>query len=278
MKTQTVFVETKDLDRLRRTLKKISKESGRVLEDVYESYSAQIVAAAVSWTYPINQKVRGQNMKAQEIGMNAVARDARKVYRTASEVYGQLQRTDGEPVAKAFWFAFANGHFGEAQDILRHSRSKARGVAIIPFDNGAGLDRRRNKRGRVNERGQEYLPQEFFRSGDRDRLLIKPRQELVGFTKAGWLAGLRVRKKRGGYGVPSWVMKWRGRSPSGYRKVYGVVGFAGMDFMNKVRWVATVFQQWRANALIWRILNRAGKDLEKLIEQRSQTLLNRTNP
>lgn len=123
----------------------------------------------------------GTGVRAQSLGVNAVARDINRIYATPAKAFRDIRDPH---FAKAFWLLLEQGHTDRAIKILRDYGRTLGNVPWIRFDGGyLHLSHRDAKTGRV---GKLRVPLAIVRNPKQLETYIGRKQKLVGFGKSGW--------------------------------------------------------------------------------------------
>lgn len=146
----------------------------------------------------------GGSLKARDLGRGAVRRDMARVYTTASSMYREIaDRISGKKglaAAAKFYSHAKKGNFAEAREIMKAAGIKAE-IEPREWDRGRHHQASRNKRGRIGRSASQWV----IADAKALREYLKDKQNLVGFTKAAWIAAARQIGSKGLSKVRGWI-------------------------------------------------------------------------
>lgn len=187
------------LNALQAQLRRAPVQMRPALEAPVRTEARLFVQGVIKITPPASAGVTGTKAKKQ--GEAKVRRDIRRVYGSASDLYGLIARRD-ERIAKAFYALIQSGQTAKASALAR----RITGHELQPFDDGAAHRSRRGNRGTV--RGK--TPTLFTADDDAVQEYIELRQSHVGILPGGFNpAGAEL-----GARLPAWVRR-HGMHPGG---------------------------------------------------------------
>jgi hypothetical protein len=133
------------------------------------------------------------------MGEAAVRRDISRLYAPAFVAFQQIRDNNPE-AAKAFWKAFQDNNWKEAERIVRESGGRWRNVPVERFDKSLHK-KNRNRQGRVSR----HVPAQIITNPKAMNAYREKEVKLVGFAKGGWAAA--ARGIGGMRGIPQWVTR-----------------------------------------------------------------------
>lgn len=242
--------------------KKLQKVTGKSKSTILWKYSTQFANGLIRATHP-----RGGVKKAKLSGELAVKKDVMKAYGNIGALYLSI-RKQNENLANVMWRAYKDNDFKVLQEISQYD-PKLNNVAFILWDGGAHHRQGRNSRGRfTNSRGAQ---KKMLINKDRQKMVayIQEVQELVGFTKAGWISNFNP---PGVMRVSAYVKRNKGNQGDvkEQKRIGGLIN--EIVFHNKVEWIENKFVFRAVKGALRSVVNRMKKDLEKEVEKKAKNI------
>jgi len=200
--------------------------SGRGLLDELKLTGSNMAVRLAFSTQPY-----GDGPAARKAGMNAVAKDIRRVFATPSSLYKSLENQDPKS-AFAFWAAYRKSDQPAMERII--GKSKASQAEVMRVPDPAVHQANRKSRGRVYLKHPRGL---VLQRGAREEY-IRQEQRKTGLTKAGWTKA--ADQLGGGSAVPTWASPKAHPNTSGGATVYESQGEPVVTIRNTVPWVSDV--------------------------------------
>lgn len=163
----------------------------------------------IAWNFAHNSQPYGMDLATKKLGEAAVLRDIGLVFRSAQQMFKQLEDQGQPELAKAWYKLVKIGTNAKAEKLLRETKAADRNTPIFAPLDPQFHQKSRNRRGRVSR----HRPAQIVPDAKEIREYTKKKKDLVGFGKAGWItAGSQLGSIRN---VPAWITRHKGTAPGG---------------------------------------------------------------
>lgn len=191
-----------EISELQRALLRYAEVTGQRLGTVVKQNTRLI-----AWNLAHNTQPYGMDLATKKLGEAAVLRDIGLVFRSAQQMFKQLEDQGQPELAKAWYKLVKIGAHAKAEKLLRETKLPERNTPIFAPLDADMHQRSRNSRGRVSR----HRPAQIVPDAKEIRDHAKKKKQLVGFGKAGWItAGSKLGSIRL---VPAWITRHKGTAP-----------------------------------------------------------------
>ncbi len=197
----------------------------------------------------------GGGATPQRVGQAATTADIYRVYATPGKAYDDIQSN----AKSGFWRAVKTSAWDRATTILNRSGNALKGVAILPFDDGAAHRQLRNNQGRIPK---SQKPTMIVKNPSALKSYVDAEVKKVGEGKGGWATCAKV--LGGTRGIPGWVS--RQNSPAQVVESYKAE-LSSVTMTNQVPYASEILSEDEKQNAIEIAKDRLGKSVKRAFQE-----------